>query len=265
MNVFWHELRTQRKGIIIWLIVMIVFIAAAMVKYDTIKEGGQSVNAMLETIPQTLQAVFGMSGLMLDTVSGYVGICFIFIAVMVAIFAGMLGADIIAREETDRTIEFLYPKPMTRTKIVVEKLLVLGMGIITMSLAVYGSLITVTAKYGIDNATHAVLVNFGLAALCIMLFSGALGVFFAAAMKHSKKATGLLALVIVASYFAFAVSKMSTTFEWLRYVTIFRWFDAKDIITTGHLSSWAVVATLAVTLACVSATLIVYQRRDLTV
>lgn len=265
MNIFYHELKAHRKSLSIWLVVMIVFVWTAMIKYDAIKEGGVSVGKLMETIPQTLQAVFGMSGLDIMTVSGYIGVCYIFIAVMVAIFAGMLGAGVIAEEETDRTVEFLYPKPVSRPKILVQKGLVVVIGIALMTVALYGSLIGATLKYSLDTATQTTLLHFTLGALCLMLLSASLGFLFAAVMKQSKKGVNLVALVVVVSYFSYALSKMSTTFDWLKYISIFRWFDAKDIVTSSHVELWPVIVTLAVSILATGIATMTYRKRDLTI
>ena len=147
MNVFRHELRQRFKSILVWLAVMAVFIAAAMVKYDTFRGGGKVVNELLNSFPSTLKAVFGMSGLDLTSISGYIGVTYIFIAVMAAIFAGMLGSNAIAREETGRTVEFLYPKPVSRWTVLAQKLLVVGIGIAAMTVTIYATLLVVTAPY----------------------------------------------------------------------------------------------------------------------
>lgn len=265
MNVFFHELKMRLKGLSIWVISMIALIFASMIKYDSLHESGPAATAMIESFPQTLQAVFGMNGLKLSTVSGYVGICLIFIAVMAAIFAGMLGAGVIAEEEIDKTTEFLYPKPIKRSRILWQKLLLVLVGIAGMSLAIYGSLIGSTAKYNLDSATHASLVNYSLAAVLIMLMSASIGVLFATLLKHSKHSLSLMAATVATAYFAYAVSKMSTDFDFLKYGTMFRWFDAKDILEKGQLEPWSILAAVSICLVCVVAAFVFYRRRDLTV
>lgn len=265
MNVFFHELKMRLKGLSIWVISMIALIFASMIKYDSLHESGPAATAMIESFPQTLQAVFGMNGLNLSTVSGYVGICLIFIAVMAAIFAGMLGAGVIAEEEIDKTTEFLYPKPIKRSTILWQKLLLVLTGIVSMGIAVYGSVMISTAKYNIDPTTHATLVNYSLAAVLIMALSAAIGVLFAAILKHSKHGLGLVAAFIASAYFAYAVSKMSTDFDFLKYGTMFRWFDAKDILEKGQLEPLSILAAVGICLVCVGLAFVFYRRRDLTV
>lgn len=263
MNVFRHELRQRFKSILVWLAVMAVFIAAAMVKYDTFRGGGKVVNELLNSFPSTLKAVFGMSGLDLTSISGYTGVTYIFIAVMAAIFAGMLGSNAIAREETGRTVEFLYPKPVSRWTVLAQKLLVVGIGIAAMTVTIYATLLAVTSPYNIDSTTHAALVNFSLAALYIMLLSGGLGLMFAAVSRRSARGATLLAIVIVASYFVFALSKMSTDFEWLALGSMFSWFDAVEIIKQASLPVTQTIVSIALSTVSVVIAFIALHHRDM--
>lgn len=263
MNVFWHELRTQRKSLIIWLVVIVVFVFVSLVKFDSIAESGGSAMEIFKNLSPSLLAVFGMNGLDLATLDGYVGVCFIFIAVMAAIFAGMLGVKVVAEEEIDKTIEFLYPKPTTRSHILIQKLLVVAIGTILMAATVYLSLLVATLKYYPDASTLSAFANFSIAALLIMLLTASVGVLFAAALPRSKQSTGAVSLVVVVSYFAYALSKMSPSLDWLHYVSVFRWYDAVDILQAGNLAIWSVGVTALVSIAALLAAFVAYSRRDL--
>ncbi|MFA5881807.1 MAG: ABC transporter permease subunit, partial [Eubacteriales bacterium] len=47
---------------------------------------------------------------------------FLYLVVMATIHAAMLGANIIAKEERDKTAEFLLAKPVSRNEIITVKL-----------------------------------------------------------------------------------------------------------------------------------------------
>lgn len=263
MTVFIHELKRRLKGMVIWQIVMLLFMLASMTKYDTFKDGGQAVEEMISAIPSSLQAMFGMTGLDISSVSGYVGICLIFIVVMVAIYAGLMGASVVADEEIDRTSEFLYPKPAGRTKILFQKLLVVLIGISSMAVTVYLSILISTAKYNVDAATHEVLLQYSLAALIIMLLFGSLGLFLASAVKYSARGVSLLSMAVVVSYFAYATSKMSDSLDWLKYVSVFRWFDAKDILSAEQVDSALAILALGLVAVFSLAAFLTFRRRDI--
>ena len=53
---------------------------------------------------------------------------------MATIHAAMLGATIIAKEERDKTAEFLFVKPVSRSKIISFKLLVALVNIVILTI-----------------------------------------------------------------------------------------------------------------------------------
>jgi ABC-2 type transport system permease protein len=122
MNVFWRELRTYRKSVLLWSAGIVLLLVASMAKFNTLTAGGMDVNQLLDQFPATVQAVFGMNGLDITTIVGYFGVLYLYVAVMLAIQAGMMGADMIDKEEQDKTTEFLYVKPRSRARILTAKL-----------------------------------------------------------------------------------------------------------------------------------------------
>jgi ABC-2 type transport system permease protein len=78
---------------------------------------------LFKTFPKPVLVIAGINGLDVGTVIGYFGVLYLYILLMATIHAAMIGAEVISKEERDRTSEFLYPKPISRSKIVTEKLL----------------------------------------------------------------------------------------------------------------------------------------------
>ena len=48
MNLFFKELKSHRKSLIIWSLALVLFVAMAMIKYDATSAAGSSVNALLK-------------------------------------------------------------------------------------------------------------------------------------------------------------------------------------------------------------------------
>jgi len=123
MNIYFRELKAHRLGLLFWCLGIVAMIAAGMAKYAAFAEAGQSLDAMLAGIPKAVQVVFGFSGFNLAKASGFYGVLFLYVAVMAAVHATLLGANLISKEERDRTSEFLYAKPISRGTAVTAKLL----------------------------------------------------------------------------------------------------------------------------------------------
>ena len=117
MNIFWREMKSHRKSLIFWSIGVFLMVVSGMGKYEAYSSQGQSINVLIADIPKSLKAVMGFSDVDLSKISGYYTILFVYILLMATIHAAMLGANIIAKEERDKTAEFLFTKPLLRSTV----------------------------------------------------------------------------------------------------------------------------------------------------
>src|SRR6059058_2084461 len=122
MNLFLREMRANRKSLLIWSIGVIFMVTAGMSKYGALSGSKQSLGELMAQMPKSLQAIMGIGNLDISTAIGYFGILFVYLVLMAVIHALMLGATIIAKEERDKTSEFLLVKPISRQQIITAKL-----------------------------------------------------------------------------------------------------------------------------------------------
>jgi ABC-2 type transport system permease protein len=264
MNVFWHELKLRRKSFFFWACGMVLLIILSMAKYETISAGGGvEIQKMLEQFPQTVQAIFGMNGLDIMTVAGYYGVCFLFIAVMAAIHAGLLGANMLAEEEQLKTSEFLYTKPRSRETIISAKMfagtvMMIGMWIATLS----GSIVGIQAFASMNNFwTDFWLFMIALGFIQLVFFS--LGVLSASLSHRANDAAKPIAIIVFVSYLLYVFARFSPQLDWLQYGSIFSWFDAADIIRSHSINGYYIILCLIITCVTLWFASIVYTRRDL--
>jgi len=241
---------------------MIAFMFLSMGKYAALSGDAAAAQQLMQAFPATLQAVFGMTGLDLGTIQGYYGICFIFIAVMLAIHAGMLGADLISKEERDKTAEFLYVKPRERAYLLTMKLIA-GV-LILLAIFVVTALSTYASIAMVNNGSVPVsdLVTFSLALLLVQALFYCAGAFFASVLTHPKQATMYVSILVFVFYIADVLQGLSDNFSWLKQVTPFSYFNARDILADGHLNLGYVAITASVTVVLLIVTYIGYTRRD---
>lgn len=264
MNVFIRELKTHRKGLIAWSAGIAALMWLCLVKFQTISADPAATTAVLSQMSDTVKAIFGMSGLDAVTLGGYFGICFIFLAILLAVHAALLGTGLLTIEPLTKTTEFLYTKPVGRRRIVTEKLL---SGLLQLTilwgvtyLASWGSI----AAYASMDGFEATLAVFMAAAALIQLVCFSLGLLTAALLHSAGRAGSVVTGFIFASY-ALALISQLQGWEWLRYASIFRYFEAADILRTGLLQPHYVLICLVFSALAVTAVYLRYPHRDLTV
>lgn len=263
MNVFLQELRLRRLSTIVWSVVMVAFMYLSMAKYDTLAKDAAASQQLMDAFPDTIKAVFGMTGLDLATVPGYVGICFIFIAVLLAVHGGLLGASVVGHEESDHATEFLYVKPRQRDSILTQKLLA-GTCLIVIvwaatALGTYGSIV----QFATMDGFFGDFTRFMLAALIIQVTTYAIGLFVASSIQRASKAERVVAVVIALWYSLHVLANLTPDIAWLHYGSVFSYFDAADILNAHALKSHYVIGCLGASIILVAMSYYFHRRRDL--
>jgi ABC-2 type transport system permease protein len=92
-----------------------------------------------------------------------------------------------------------------------------------------------------------------------------LGSFAAAMTKNPKLPTRLVAIIVFASYLIFALVKLAPNLGALKYVSLFCYFDAVNIINDGKLQPLSFVVFGALAVIGLVGTYLFYRRRDVNV
>jgi ABC-2 type transport system permease protein len=268
MNLFWREMKAARNGLIGWCIGAGLLIVWGMMEYGSFAAGSnssQTMNEIMGNMPKSLQVIFGSNSLDLSTSSGYFGMLFLYLMLMGTIHALMLGAHIISKEESDKTSEFLMVKPISRAKIISFKLLAALVNITVFNLVISITSIKVVEYYGDGEGAgkEILLMLVGLYLLQLMFL--VIGSGIAALTKKPKASasmgTGLLMLTFILS----VVVDLNEKLENLKYLSPFKYFEAKNILANKELNPTFVILSIVIIAVFLSVTYIFYRKRDLNV
>jgi ABC-2 type transport system permease protein len=265
MNIYKREMRSSRRSLILWGIGMFLFIAASMGKYSAMSMDSSALGIFTQ-LPMGLQAVFGVGRLDFTKASGFYGMIFPYLLLMAAIHASMLGAVILSKEERDRTSEFLYVKPATRSSIVTSKLLAALTCVVILNLITWASSALLVGNYAKGEAVGGVIATLILGLFLVQLIFLSLGIAAAAVLKQPKASTGIATGVMLATYLMSIAIDVNGKIDWLKAFTPFEYFDAKQIVGQGMGLNAGFIA-LSVVLAAVFtfAAYYFFKRRDLKV
>lgn len=244
---------------------MITMVGASMAKYAGIKGGGQSVNDMMARLPNSVQAIFGISGFDISEISGYYGMLFMYIAIIATVHAVLLGSDIISKEERDKTSEFLFVKPISRARVVTKKLMaglinVIALNIVTLVSSLYFVDFFSENSLPIDNIT---LLMVALLFLQLLFFF--VGTVIAAVVKKPKKSATMAASILLFCYILSFLININQNLDGLKYLTPFKYFDAKAIIADNTLDLVYIGLSIVLIGAMIAITYITFRRRDLNI
>lgn len=265
MNIYLRELKAHRTGLIFWCLGMVALVGSGMAKYAAYVTAGQSITAIFAHVPKAVQVVFGFQGFDLTTASGFYGVLFLYIAVMAAVHAALLGSHIISEEERDRTSEFLYSKPVARSRALTAKLMAGLTDIVILNAATTLSSFCFVDYFGNGESTptEILVLMAGLFFLQLIFFS--IGALVAGIVKRPKSAPSIATSIMFLTFLLSYLVNMNDALDFLKYFSPFKYFDALAMMTDQRLDPVYVALSVVIVVLAVAGTYRFYSGRDLTV
>lgn len=264
MNIFIRELRAHRKSLIIWSVAIFLMIISALGKFTAYNQSGQSMNELLSQIPKSIKAVLGMGNFDLTTIKGFYGMCYLYLLLMATIHASMLGANIISKEERDKTTEFLMVKPVSREKIITSKLLASLFNVVVFNIVTLVLSIVIVGNYSKGENITGEICLLMVATFILQLVFLSLGTGIAAISKRPKDAASIAMAVLLVSFILSSAISVYDKLDFLKYITPFKYFEAENLMKSG-LDPVFTVLSVVIIAVMVYMTYAFYKKRDLNV
>ena len=260
MTVFKHELRQGRSALIIWTAAISFMLGICIVIYPEMSTQMGDISAMFADMGSFSQA-FGMDRINFGEFLGFFGVeCGNVLGLGGAFFAALLGISALAKEEKEHTAEFLLTHPVSRTRIIAEKLCAVIVQIVIMNLAV----IAVTALSVLIIGEEADIKIFALLFLSFFLMQlevAAVTFGISAFLRRGSLGIGLgLAAVF---YFMNIVANLIDETKFLKYITPFGYTESADIIADGALNGGYLAVGMALAAIGVILAFWKYGRKDI--
>lgn len=223
-----HELKQGWKSLLIWTISIGLFVAICVFMYPQMGNEMENVNDMFSSMG-AFTAAFGMDKLNIGTLIGFYAVeCGNILGIGGAFFAALIGISALAKEEKERTAEFLLTHPVSRTRIITEKLMAVMFQIIIMNIVIFLLSAVSVTMIGEDipwrelSLLHLsyLLVQVELAGICFGI---------SAFLKTGGLGIGLGIATVM--YFLNIVANISESAQFLKYITPFGYAEGSDIIT----------------------------------
>lgn len=260
MTLIKHELRQGWKSLAIWTLAIGFFIVTCVLMYPEMKGEMEDVSEMFSSMG-AFTAAFGMDRLNFGTLIGFYAIeCGNILGIGGAFFAAILGVTALAKEEKERTAEFLLSHPVSRTKIITEKGIAILIQIVALNISVF--LMSVAAIVCIDEKIPwEEIAYLHLAYFLVQIVLAGICFGISAFIRNSGIGAGIgLATTM---YFINIVANITESAKNLKYLTPFGFAEAADIVANVDLD-WKIVAiNMTFAVAGVIAAYWKYSRKDI--
>ncbi len=264
--IFKRELKRNLKSLIIWCIVLSGLILLTLSIFPQFAQQQKEMTKLLEAYPESIKKAFGMNELNMGDLMGFYGVeIYMMTTLLGSIYSAILASNILAKEENEKTIEFLLSKPITRSKIVTEKLLA-----VLVNILIFNGVSTIASIIGFQFAkdpdvptdTFSLLI---VATILLHLTFGAIAFMLSSIMKKTRNILSISLGIVLVAYFMNVLSGVSEDLEVLKYFSPFKYVDAASIINNNELDPLYIFIMAAVILISIFTAYMVYRKKDIAV
>lgn len=244
---------------------MALLVISGMGKYSAYSTSGSAGNEVFDQLPNTMKVLLGLSGFEVSKISGFYAFLFPYIEITAAIHAALIGSGIIAKEERDKTTEFLIAKPTSRKNIITSKLLAALINVIVINAVSMLSSLAIVPAYHTGEDVTGEIVLLHLIMFIVQLIFLTLGALLSSALRKSRSAGSIAANIVLIGYI---ISKVTDLVEHLRVLNIFSpftYFSLDKAVNANELSLPITLISLMLIALFTSFTYFFYQRRDMNI
>lgn len=260
MTIVKHELRQSRRTLIIWTAAIGFLLAVCVFLFPEMKGEMDDVSEIFSSMGSFTEA-FGMDRLNFGTLIGFYAVeCGNILGLGGAFFAALLAVGVLAKEEKEHTAEFLLTHPVSRRRIVTEKLAAVLLQICILNAIIFGIAVISVAMIGEEIPWKEI----GMLHLAYFLLQMELaGICFGISAFLRRGSLGIGLGIAAMMYFINLIANISEDAEFLKYITPFGYAEGADIVTNGSLDAALVLPGMLYMVIGIAAAYWEYGKKDI--
>ncbi|MDD6332871.1 MAG: ABC transporter permease subunit [Clostridia bacterium] len=260
MTLVKHELRQGKISFLIWTASVGFLLAICIFLFPEMKGQMEGVNDMFSSMGSFTEA-FGMDRLNFGTLIGFYSVeCGNILGLGGAFYASLCTVGILSKEEKDKTAEFLMTHPVSRKRIITEKLIAVLIQITAMNIIIYALAVGCIAAVG-EVIPWKELSLFHLAYYLLQVELA--GICFGISAFLRKGSVGIGLGIAAMMYFLNLIANIADVAEFLKYITPFGYCEGADIVSNGSLDSTLVIIGVVIGIVGIIIAYLKYTKKDI--
>ena len=233
INILKKELKDNLKGLIIWLLIIIVMFTCIFIVYPSLNINEDEINAFMSSFPKELLMAFNMDiNSIADVYGWFKSEGLMLLQLIGGAYIVLLGAGLISKEYDDKTITFLSIKPISKAMIYFSKLIAGLINVVVFTLIIAAVLYFQFEMYSnAFNEKEYVLLMSGVLLINIVIYFISLLI---SACSNKVRTSNMLSLgYLFLSYMLVVIGTISDKLSFIKYFSCFEWMNVRDI-TLNH-------------------------------
>lgn len=260
MTIFRHEIRQGRTSLLIWSAVLVFMLGICILIYPEMANQMNELSGAFANMGG-FSAAFGMDKINFGEFTGFFGVeCGNILGLGGAFFAAMLGSSALAKEEKEHTAEFLLAHPVSRKKVILQKLLSVFVQIVILNAAAAGATVLTVLMIGESPEIKTMALIF---LSCLIMQIETAAVCFGISAFISRGGAGIGLGLAALFYFLNIIANLTEGAKFLKYITPFGYTDSADIIANGRIEAGYLSAGLFLAILGIAAAFWKYGKKDI--
>ena len=259
-----RELKVNFKSWLIWLGILVGMFLFVYILYpflitdETMKE----MDEMMKIFPEEVMKAFNMDMTSISTAYGWFkSEGFMYVLLIIGFYSSILGSSIVLKEENDQTIEYLGSLPITRNKILMNKIIVGFIYVIGMVLLL-GVFNYVALMISCDlDQKQFILLSITPIFIGLPLFS--FNLFLSTFMHKTKTMFGISLGLVFLFYLLNVLSELSENVKFLKYLSIYTLADVRNVILNIEIQPVMVIVSFTLTALFIIGSYLQYNKKEL--
>lgn len=189
-SLYRFEWKRSQKALLVWVLCQVGLILAGYVEYVFVFRNNADIPAIMNQMPPTVATMLGISSYVdFSDQAGFYCLMADFMFYVLTVYAALLGSGLFVREESGRTADFLYTRPMDRRTVALGKCAAgltccLELNLVTLLLS--------AVTFGLDSRVLPVVFLFALGSGLLQTVCFLAGMLFAALSRRMGTMLSLL-------------------------------------------------------------------------
>jgi len=261
---FVREMKINFKNFIVWTAILIGIFLIVFLMYPSIisSESINNIDEMVSMFPDEVLKALNLDIASIDSAFGWLKTeGFVLVLLITGVYSGLLGSNILLKEENDKTIEYLNSLPVSRNNIVFSKVFsgIIYIILMVLILAIF-NYIGLSLSGDFDKEAYW-LLSITPVFSSIVIF--AICLFISTFTHKTKKTVGLSIGIVFISYFLQILSEMGESTEFLKYVSVFTLADLRNVIMEVTINPVMIFISIFLTILFVFFAVMRYNKKEL--
>ena len=263
-NLIKREFRRDLKVFLVVALALTGFLAITLSMYASMKDSMLAVTELYANMSQGIKDALNFQDGQWNHILGFYATYFVYyVPMMGGAYSIYLGSSILAREEHQKTAEFLLAKPITRNEIVSSKIVVLVTYITGFNLLLWLNGFLWSGFISGFDETFIQITILHTYGWFICLFFGFLGLFISVMMKRARSIIGPGIGLVLILYMLDMILRITDKADFILYFTPYKYMNI-DLLSPDYRMEWWRLGVLALSIGMLSTlSFLFYRRKDI--